>query len=491
MTRKLWSRQPVEQTRTARPSGISANLRRWWLFGGAAIVALAAAAYQMAALWRGDGRPPGEPQTTTSRQTEAADPATGIVASSPVPPQGASESISDESLRREVAETAGALAKRLGQSPDVLAALAAERRWQGKSAQAWEYWEKCLAADPGYRAAYFGLAQIADQKGDLAAAAEWARKALRLDPDSDEAARLLAHSLTTLGQFSEALEVLEENLRRNPRSAVSYFLLGQAHAQAEAFDKAKQAFLRAVELSPDYTHAYYGLSVACARLGEKEAAGRYRQQFHALKQRDQRHERDDLRRAKDLAFMRPGAASLYASIGQVYAKHGESRLAEAVWQQGAAHDPQNRSCREALFRLYQREGRHAHALRLAKELGAIDPGNPEHQVAAAWQQFRLGQVDAAEAALREVCRRAPQCAQGHAALARLLLQTKRDLRDALAEARKALELEPCADHYLVFGAACDANGNRAAGLAALKRAAELEPDNPRFRQAYEALKKSR
>ena len=461
---------------------------RWWLVGGAAVLLLGWSLYGVAVRWR--GRPPASDDWEAAQPSpgEAGKPSAALAASAPARSQGP---VSDEALRREMAETAAALAERLGEKPDVLAALAEERRWQGKSAEACEYWKKCVAADPACHAAYCGLAEVADQKGDPAAAAEWARKALRVAPGSDEAARLLAHSLTTLGQFAEAREILEEHLRRNPRSAVSFFLLGQAHAQASEFDEAKRAFMRAIELAPDYTHAYFGLSVACARLGETDAAARYRQQFHTLKQRDQRQQRDDLRRAKDLAFMRRGAADVCATIGQVYANHGAMDLAEAVWQQGAAYDPQNRPCREALYRLAQRQGRHAEALRLAKELAAADPRNPEHQVAAAWQQFRLGQVDAAQAALREICQSAPNSAQAHAALARLLLQAGRDFPQAMAAARTAVELEPRADHYLLFGAACDANGDRAAALAALKRAAELEPDNPRFRQAYEALEKSR
>jgi tetratricopeptide (TPR) repeat protein len=372
---------------------------------------------------------------------------------------------------------------------DAMAVAAVERTFRGKTAEAAEYWKKTTALDPKYPGGHYGFARIARQKGDFAAAARLARQALALDPGSDEVARFLADALMNAGENQEAIEVLQVNVGTNRRSPVSFYLLGQAYLQTEAFDKAKEAFQKAVGLSPTYTHAYYGLSVACSRLGEEDAARKHRDKFNALKERDQSATRDELRQPKDLNVLRHGAAPVYTAAGNVYHKYGEFGAAEAVWKRGAECDPKAVRCRQALARLYERQGRPAEALKVFAELRAIAPDDPEYELAVAQQQMRLGQIDEAEKALRGLCERLPRWSRPAAALAQLCLHTGRSPEETLRWAHKAVELEPVAAHYFLLGSVYDHGGDRARALAALRRAVELEPDNPQCRDAYEALKK--
>jgi cytochrome c-type biogenesis protein CcmH/NrfG len=50
-------------------------------------------------------------------------------------------------------------------------------------------------------------------------------------------------------------------------------------------------------------------------------------------------------------------------------------------------------------------------------------------------------------------------------------------------------LEATADNYFVLGWACDMNGDTASALAAIDQAIQLEPDNPKYKQIYEIIKK--
>lgn len=372
--------------------------------------------------------------------------------------------------------------------PDALAVAALERMFRGKSTEAEEFWKKATALDPKYPEAYFGLAQIARQRGDFEEAARLAREAWTLDPGHDEAARFLADTLLNLGEADEAIRILETNLRTNPRSAVSCYLLGQAHLQNQAFRAARDSFQKAVELSPRYTHAYYGLAVACERLGDRQGARLHREKFNALKEQEQSTERESLRKPKDLPLLRRGAATIYATAGDVYLRHGKPGAAEAIWKRGAQCDPKGVRCRETLARFYERQLRPADALVVYQELRAIAAENPEYELGVAQQQMRLDQTAEAEKGLLALCQRLPHWSRPAAALAQLYLHTGRGHEETLRWAQKAVELEPVAAHYFLLGLVYDQGGRREQALAALRRAVELEPNNQPCREAYESLR---
>ncbi len=250
---------------------MAAPQRPWrlWLALGAAILAVAAAAYQAVSIRQRIDSTPDKPEVA-ARKAGPSEPAVQPLTPSLSPATGrrAPESLTEESLRREMTAAAASLAQRFGDKPEALLALAAERRWQGKTAEAAERFKQCLATEPRCADAYVGLALLADQNGDAEAAAEWARRAVAIDPNSSYAARLLAHSLLSAGEFEKVIEVMEREVRLGRPSKWVFFLLGQAYSQTSAFEKARGAFARAVELAPDFTQACYGLSVACAGWGE-------------------------------------------------------------------------------------------------------------------------------------------------------------------------------------------------------------------------------
>ena len=54
-------------------------------------------------------------------------------------------------------------------------------------------------------------------------------------------------------------------------------------------------------------------------------------------------------------------------------------------------------------------------------------------------------------------------------------------------ASKTVELDPSADNHFMLGWACDVNGDSEGALAALQRAIQLDPDNPKYKQAYQTI----
>jgi hypothetical protein len=55
-------------------------------------------------------------------------------------------------------------------------------------------------------------------------------------------------------------------------------------------------------------------------------------------------------------------------------------------------------------------------------------------------------------------------------------------------AEKAVALEPIAPNYFVLSWACDKNKDTANALSAMKRAIELDPDNPKYKRMYELIR---
>ena len=95
--------------------------------------------------------------------------------------------------------------------------------------------------------------------------------------------------------------------------------------------------------------------------------------------------------------------------------------------------------------------------------------------------------DAAEQALRKSIGLAQERAEGYVSLAALFLVSNQSLPEARALAQKGGDLAPTAGHYVLLSRACYRNQEPVVALAAIKRAAELDPDNVQIRKAYERL----
>ena len=60
------------------------------------------------------------------------------------------------------------------------------------------------------------------------------------------------------------------NLKLHPKAVATLAMLGHGYLQVRDYQTAKQYFLEVVEMAPDYTNAYDGLTRACANLKEDE-----------------------------------------------------------------------------------------------------------------------------------------------------------------------------------------------------------------------------
>lgn len=373
--------------------------------------------------------------------------------------------------------------------PEHLDALEMKARfldWLGESDRAEEIWNSCLQRDPEYVHALVGLASLAARR-DYGRAIELGRQAVQAAPTEFLARAVLADALIRDGRAAEAVPLLEEFVKSDPRSQ-GFYLLGQAYYQLGQFEKAVQNYESAIARYANYAEAYHGLSQAYTRLGQSEKARAALEKFRSFTAPQQAARRIRGMVTSDLQTVLREAAILLTDAGRIYLVQKKSPEAERLWRRAAAYDPHNLSCRQSLAFLCRQGGRKREAIFWLEKAAALEPTSPSYWIEIGNLWTELWDHPAAEKAFRKAIALAPETGVGQAALASALLQTGRDLSEALAQARAAVKYAPTGPHYAVLAAACRRNGDAAGALAAAEEAARLSPGDPAIRQLLEALR---
>jgi len=139
-------------------------------------------------------------------------------------------------------------------------------------------YERAIARDPKYAAAWAGLSDAyvmrfrfldADPE-HVAQAMEASERALQMDPDSAEAHASRGLALYISKRFEQAEREFETAMMLNPNLLEAYFLYGMICSSLGNFQKAAWLYLRAAEVSPaDYLPLVY-LSQAYSEMGRKD-----------------------------------------------------------------------------------------------------------------------------------------------------------------------------------------------------------------------------
>lgn len=395
-----------------------------------------------------------------------------------------SDAEKDRALRSEQLQAAEQLLALYSSNDDAVYLAGLIYNDQGNSEQAMKLWTRSIELDATRADANESLGYALLLRDDYKGAEKHFRRALEINTNSHTARFRLASALSQDGQLQEALEVLEEEPQL---SAEGHRLMADAARQLGQFPKAKDNYEAALRLSPNSAEACYGLSQALAQLGDTEKSKEFLARSSAL-----RKENDDAaRRARadfnSLAVTRRSVAQTHTDAGRVYGSTGNIRKAEELWRRAAAIDPQNLLCRVQLAVLCHQSKRYREAFEFYEEAIKLDPTDGLAQLNLGNVCLKLNLPDRAEEAFREVIRLEPNRAEGHSALARLYLQTNRNLPEAERLAAAAVNLEPEARYFAVLAEARAKNGNLAGALNAIDRAIALEPANPQHAQTRQQL----
>jgi len=157
-------------------------------------------------------------------------------------------------------------------------------------------------------------------------------------------------------------------------------------------------------------------------------------------------------------------------------------------QKALSLTPENNELLIELAVLYQYNNQLAEALSALQAVLQRDPKELSSLLNTGIILTRLKRFDDAQKAFQEVIRLAPNMAPGYRELALLYLRTDSDLPRALQLADTAVSLDQSAENFFVLSWARDKNGRSVDALAALERAIELAPDNPKYQEMYVRLR---
>lgn len=383
------------------------------------------------------------------------------------------------------------IAKRLtGDVPDsahALCLLATVHRSRSNLPEATRVLRRALELDPQCADAYQSLGAIRLKRGDYETAVQRLRQAQRIDPNWDAVPLPLAEALLHVRKFDEAAQVLESYVRRHAKSGDAWLKLGQIYQQAGDCENAKRANRAAIDADPNCVKAYYGLGMALQKLGDTEAANRWLEEFSKRKSLELKEIQAERARLRDGDIARKTLLDTCVTAGEIYVLHGRWNDAARCWRRAAALDANDIASREGLRDLLARQNQFVEAKQWAESVCQREPDVPGNWLRLGTICVEAGQPEQAEAPFRRVIELAPDKADGHAALAQVLMLPEKDNERAVAYARKAVELQPTADHYFVLAAACWTLEDWPQARAALERAIALNPTDPRYRKAYANL----
>jgi tetratricopeptide (TPR) repeat protein len=267
--------------------------------------------------------------------------------------------------------------------------------------------------------------------------------------------------------FERIMALLQEVVEEDPEVIDAWFMMGTQSLKQGRLEQAIEYFKRTLTLKPDYDLAVINMAGAYRRLGNDEAALAGFERYLTLDPHD---------------------AYVQYQIGEIWLDRGDFVRAEAVFRRALETEPQLASAMNALGVIELERGRLDQAERLIRDALAIKPNvrlahfnlallaerrgdlpgaereyieelklHPESYKAA----FNLSRVyeqvgdrEGQMAALRQSIDSNPRFAEGHFYLAKAYLDSGTKLEEAVALARKGLELGPKSEfaplgHYVL------------------------------------------
>jgi tetratricopeptide (TPR) repeat protein len=365
----------------------------------------------------------------------------------------------------------------------------------GQIDEAIKQYREGIAADAKKKPTYQKL--IIDallKQGKRNEAAAVVDEILKDTPDDNDARGLKASFMLDKGEVAKALSELQAVVTSSPKNAVAHYDLGRAHLARREGEQARQEFLKAKELRPDYLRARLALAQLLVARKEFDAATKEVQEILAI----------DKNNAAALLIQ---SASL---MGQK--KYGESRqlldqmaksnpnVPEVYFQKGIA------DLAESKFKEAEESFRHAYQLNPASSRGLMgivetlmaqqkpdqalhllqgeadrSPNRLDLRLALATTAVRAGRYDAGIAEFQKALGLMDKGSKASGETWMRIGETYRRKGDlgnavnALQEARKTLPENPAVLSTLALS--LDTAGRRQEARQVYEQALKMEPGN--------------
>lgn len=327
---------------------------------------------------------------------------------------------------------------------------------KGDVAAARARFEAALKIDPNYAPALIGMAGVAQAQGNTQQVEQYLQRAERANPKSPDVFLAWGRHYMRTNQIERAEKSLLTARGLAPRTIPPLLELAEIYIRTPGrTGDAVRMYRAALDLDPGNKFAQYGLGISLAAQGQRA---------EALKA---------LEKAAELTPKDPAAPR---AIGLLYLESGELDKALASFDRGLARQPQfvpamlDRA--DALLRL----NRSNDAVAQAAVAEKLAPGSAEVQLRVADVYQTAQRWNEAESAYLRTIALAPNSPYAYNNLAWMTVLRNGDTKQAVAWARKAVELAPSSSpFYDTYGWAQRAAGDLAGAQASLQRAIELEP----------------
>lgn len=307
-----------------------------------------------------------------------------------------------------------------------------------RSDQAMVCYERAQQLDPrAFRWPYY-LALLLAKQGKHTEAARAFQGALRLNPDYLPARLMLAESLFKAGNLDASNDLYSEIVKGSPGVAEAYFGLGRILASRGDPAAARESFLKACDLFPDYGAVHYALAQVDRRLGKAEEA----EQELASYARNKSVVPPANDSLGDQLQNLDRRAAVHLERGVQLEQVGKLNEAIAETEEALRLDPQLVQGHINLLILYGRTGDKEKAEEHYRAAVKLNPT----QFPGVYYNYSIllineGKFEEAEKALRKALEIAPAYADAHNNLSYLLEREGR-LPEAAIEYRKAIEANP-------------------------------------------------
>jgi tetratricopeptide (TPR) repeat protein len=294
---------------------------------------------------------------------------------------------------------------------------------QGRFDEAGAILEKLAEQEEFREGALMRLAAVNGLAGNhRKAAADYAR-VLAINPDNITAAEGHIRALIAANREKEALAFAEKRQKERPEDPTAAYLTGEAAIAVNDNAKAEAAFLRALELAPDWDQPLTVLA-----------------QYYSVTNRIDKAL--ELARASMAAAPEaPGAPLVYAMLLE---EKNDLDGAEKAYRNVLANDPESAIAANNLAFLITRHKTDPERLKEAEELAlrAVVTGAPPALDTLGWVRFLRGNDEGAEEALRQAHQSMPENPTFSFHLASVLAaMSKQEGRaDALAKKDEAMSL---------------------------------------------------
>lgn len=327
----------------------------------------------------------------------------------------------------------------------------------GRTGEAIAQLEKALAIQPSDTSALSNLAMAYQLSGQAARALPlFARLQAGQHALPSMVLASYARALAATQQYPPAIAKMKAAIAGDPRNAELQDELGSVYAQLKDWEHARQAFLAAIQLQPEFAKAHLHLGIA-------------------LESEQQPGFREELEKADHLA---PDDPVIATQFGQALARSGRDEQAIPILQHALELNPNFAAASYQLGLALQRTNRIAEAIALLQKVAAADPKNAEVLTNLGMALCQAQQAKDAVPVLQRAIALSPNDETAHQNLAAAYIQLSQ-FDDAIEQLRAALKESPNASqlHY-DLGLALKNKDDAAGAIPELEAAEKLDPSAP-------------